>query len=116
MATLGAARMEQQIVKVPQHEGVVAFVRPQAAVAGVDPKKDLAVDEQAEKLGSHKIFLPAQLFDLLRRGQRNQGGRDLGIAYLEQGAGARRFQNHLVGAPPHIGKPRQHERVGVVDL
>src|ERR1700690_4447870 len=48
VAALGAARVEQQIVEVPQHEGVVALGRAQAT-AGVR-EKDLAVDEERENL------------------------------------------------------------------
>ena len=116
MAALGAARVEQKIVEIPQHEGVVALGRPQAIAVGVDLEKDLAVDEEREKLEPWKTLLPAELFDLLRRGQQGQSSRDLRIADFEQRAGARRFQNHFVGAPPHIGEPRQHQRVGIAEL
>ena len=105
MAALGAARVEHKIVEVPQYEGVVALGRPQPIAVGVDLEKDLAVDEEGEKLKPRKILLPAELFDLLRRDQQRQSSRNLRIADFEQGAGARRFQNHLVGAPPHIGEP-----------
>ena len=37
-----------------------------------------------------------------------------GSQISEQRAGARRFQNHLVGAPSHIGEPRQHENVRAI--
>ena len=114
VAALGAARVEHKIVEVPQHEGVVALGRPQAIAGGLE--KDLAVDEQREKLEPRKILLPAELFDLLRRGQQGQSNRDLRIADFEQGAGTRQFQNHSVGAPPHIGKPRKHQSIGVAEL
>ena len=111
---LRAARVENKIVKIPKNEIVVALGRAKALVAGrTDLEKDLAVDEQGEKLEPRKPGLPAQLPDLLRRGQRGQGGRNLRIANLEQCAGARRFQHHLVGAPPHVGETRQHEHVGI---
>ena len=46
-----AARVEQKIVKVPENEVVVTLGRSQAAVAGgVDLEKDLAIDQQGEKL------------------------------------------------------------------
>ncbi len=38
-----------------------------------------------------------------------------GLADLEQRAGARRFQHHLVAAPAHVGKPRQDENVGIAE-
>ena len=94
-----------KIVKVPQHEGIVALGRPQATAGSVNLEKDLAVDEECEKLKPWKTLLPAELFDLLWRGQQGQGGRDLRIAEFEQRAGARRFQDQFVGAPPHIGEP-----------
>ncbi len=80
MTALGAARVEQKIVKIPQHERVVALGRPQAIAGGVDLEKDLAIDEEREKLEPWKIFLPVELFDPLRRGQQGQSSRDLGIA------------------------------------
>src|SRR5580698_9837374 len=64
MPALGAARVEHKIVKVPQHEGVVALGRPQAIAAGVDREKDLAIDEEREKLEPWKTLLPTELFDL----------------------------------------------------
>ena len=107
--------MEQKIVEVPQHQGVVAFGRPQAIAVGVDLEKDLAIDEEREKLEPRKILLPAKMFDPLRRGQQGQSGRDLRIGDFEQRASARRFQNHLVGAPPHIGETRQRQRVAIAE-
>ena len=108
----GAARVEQKIVKIPDDEVVVAFGGAEDFVAGrVDLEEDLAVDEQSEKLDPRKIRAAAEPLDLLRRGQARQGGGDLRIAYLEQRAGARGFQNHRIGAPPQIREPRQDENV-----
>ena len=116
MPAFGAARVEQKIVKIPENEVVVALGRPEAFVAGgVDLEEDLAIDEQSEKLDPGKTVLPAEPFDLLRRGQRGHGGRDLRIANPEQRAGARRFQNHLVAAPPQVCEPRQDENVGIAE-
>ena len=112
-----AARVEQKIVKVPENEVVVTLGRSQPAVAGsVDLEKDLAIDQQSEKLDPRKTVLPAQPFDLLRCRQHGQGGRNLRIANLEQRAGARRFQDHLVAAPSHVCEPRQDENVGIAEL
>ena len=116
MPALGAAGMKQKIVKVPQNQMFVAFGRPQAGVSGADLEKDLAFDQQSEKLKPRKAGLSTQPFDLLRRRQHGQGGRDLRIANFEQGAGARRFKDHVAGAPPHIGEPRQHQGVGIAKL
>src|SRR5580700_71693 len=91
MPALGAARVEHKIVKVPQHEGVVALGRPQAIAVAVDLEKDLAVDKEREKLKPWKILLPAKLFDALRRGKQGQSSGDLRVADFEQRAGARRF-------------------------
>ncbi len=82
----------------------------------VDLEQDLAIHQQGEEFEPGKTVLPPQLFDLLRRGEPGQRGRDLRIADLEQGAGARRFQHHLVAAPSHIREPRQDERVGIAEL
>jgi len=71
----------------------------------------LAIREQSEKPQSRKPVPPSQTFDLLGPGQHGQGCRDLWIAYFEQSAGARRFQNQFVVAPSHIGEPRQDKRV-----
>ena len=101
-----AARVEQKIVKVPKNEVVVTLGRSEAAVAsGVDLEKDLAIHQQGEKLDPRKTVLPTEPFDLLRCRQYGDGGRDLRIANFEQRAGARRFQHHLVAAPPHVREP-----------
>ena len=117
MAAFRAARMEQKIVEVPEHEIVVALGRPQPAVARwIDLEKDLAVDKQSEKLDPGKTVLPAQLLDRLRRRQHGQRRGNFGIANPEQRAGSRRFQDHLVAAPAQISEPRQGENVGVTEL
>src|SRR3979490_904642 len=95
--------MEQNIVKVPENEVVVSLGRSEPIIAGsLDLEKDLAVDEQGEKRDPRKSVLTTEPFDVLRRGQHGQGGRDLRIANLEQRAGARRFQDHLVGTPSQV--------------
>ena len=76
------------------------------AASSVDLEKDLAIEEQGEKLEPRKIVLPAQLFDVLRRRQHGQDGGNLRIADFEQRAGARRFEDHLVTAPSHICEAR----------
>src|ERR1700752_3779457 len=58
-----AARVEQKIVKIPKNEIVITLGRPKAA-AGVDLEKDLAIEEQGEKLEPRKIVVPTQLFDV----------------------------------------------------
>ena len=111
-----AARVEQQIVKVPENEVMHRPRRSQVAVVGgIDLEKDLAIHQQGEKLDPGKAVLPAELSDLLRRGQHGEGGRNLRIADPEQRAGARRFQHHLVAAPPHVGEPRQDENLGIAE-
>ena len=89
---------------------------PQVAVAGgIDLEQDLAIHQQGEKLDPGKAILPAEPSDLLRRGQHGEGGRNLRIADPEQRAGARRFQHHLVAAPPQVGEARQDENVGIAE-
>ena len=68
MAAGRAARVEQQIVKVPKHEVMIALDGSEVAVAGgIDLEKDLAIRQQGEELNPGTI-LPAELSDLLRRG------------------------------------------------
>ena len=56
-----AARVEQQIVKVPENEVGVALGGTQVAiVGGIDLEEDLAIHQQGEKLDSGKAVLPAQ--------------------------------------------------------
>ena len=106
MPAFRAARVEQKIVKVPKNKVVVTLGRSKPTFTGnVDLENDLAIEEQGEKLDFWKTILPTQLFDLLRRGQHGQGGRNLRIANSEQRAGARRFQHHLVATPPHVREP-----------
>jgi hypothetical protein len=112
-----AARVEQQVVKIPEHEVVVALDRPQVAIEGsIDLEKDLAIHQQGEKPDSGKSFLAPQLSDWMWLGQRGDYGRDLGMTNLKQRASARRLQDHLVAATPHVGKPRQNENVGVAEF
>ncbi len=61
VAASRAARVEQKIVKIPKNEIVIALGRSKAAAASsVDLEKDLAIEEQSEKLEPRKIVLPAQ--------------------------------------------------------
>ena len=107
MPAFRAARVEQKIVKIPKNEIVIALGRSKAAAASsVDLEKDLAIEEQGEKLEPRKIVLPTQLFDVLRRRQHGQDGGNLRIADFEQRAGARGFEDHLVTAPSHICEAR----------
>ena len=51
MPALRAARVENEIVKVPENKIAVAFGRPKALVPGrANLEKDVAVDKQAENL------------------------------------------------------------------
>ena len=107
MPAFRAAGVEQKIVEVPEHEMLVAFGRAQGLLPGSDLEKDFAVEKQRQKLDAWEAVGPAELFDLLRRGERGQRGCDRRIANPEQGAGARRFEDHVVGAPPQIGEARE---------
>ena len=63
-----AARVEQQIVKVPEHEVAIALGGSQVAIiGGIDLEEDLAIRQQGEKLNPGKAVLPAQSPDSLRR-------------------------------------------------
>src|SRR5205823_9712533 len=90
MPAFRAARVEQKIVKIPKNEIVIALGRSKAAAASsVDLKKDLAIEEQSEKLEPRKIVLPTQLFDVKRCRQHGQDGGNLRIADFEHRAGSR---------------------------
>src|SRR5580704_4411098 len=56
----GAARMENEVVKIPKNEIVVALGRAKTLVAGcADLKKDVGVDEEAESFGPREPGLQA---------------------------------------------------------
>src|SRR5258708_39832821 len=106
LPALCAAGMEKKILKVPEHEIVVAFAGPEVVAApGVDLEKHLAVHQQCEKIDSRKTVLPPKPTDFFRFGKRGDRARNFGIANPKQRAGARRFQNHLIAAPSQIRKP-----------
>ena len=88
MAAFGAARMEQEIVKIPKHEIIVALVAAQPlAVSGCDLEENLALKEQSEERIAREVRLPAQRFDLLRRSECGDGCDNPPVADTEQGAG-----------------------------
>lgn len=92
---------------------MVALSHSLATIVGPDLEQNLAIGEEGEKRDPRKTVLPTKLFDLLRCRQRRDSGHDLRIANLEQRPGARRFQNHVAGAPSHVGESREHENVGI---
>jgi hypothetical protein len=64
---LRAARVEQEIVKVPEQEVVVALGCSQPTVASrLDLEQDLAIHQQGEKLDPRKTVQPTELLDLSR--------------------------------------------------
>src|SRR5260370_36705083 len=94
LPAFGAAGMKQKIVKVPEHEMVVAFAGPEAVAAlGVDLEKHLAVYQQREKIDSWKTVLPPNPTDFIRVGKRGDRARKFEISNPEHRAGARRLQN-----------------------
>jgi hypothetical protein len=98
--------VEQKIVKVPKNEVVIPLRWLEATVeGGVDLEQDLATYQQSKKLEPRKAVLPAEPFDSLGCRQHGDGHCDRWIAKLEQRAGARRFQHHVVAAPSHVGEP-----------
>ena len=116
MPAFGRARVEQEIVKVPQHEVVVSLRRAQIArTRGIDAEQDAAVDEEREQRVADASLCAAERLDRLRRDEPRNAGRDLRVANPKQRAGARQFQHEVVGAPPQVGEARQHEHVGIVE-
>ena len=90
MPALGAARMEQEIVKIPEHEIGVALGGAQAAVArAADFEKNLSIQQHGKQVDPGKTLAPTQLFDSLRRRQRGQERCNPRIANSEQRARAR---------------------------
>ena len=79
-------------MKVPKNEaGGCNLSHSNPTFASSDLEKDLAIEQQGEKLDPWKTFLPTQLFDLLRGGEYGDGGRNRRIANLEQRVGAWRI-------------------------
>src|ERR1700722_19805651 len=97
-------------MKVPKSEVVVTLGQSKPTFAtGANLEKDLAIEEQREKLDARKTFLLTQRFYLPRGGERGDGRRNLRIADFEQRAGAGRFDDHLGAAPSHEREPREDE-------
>ena len=114
MPAFGRARVEQEIVKVPQHEVAVSLGRAQIArLRGIDREEDAAIGEQREQRVAQAAILPAERLDRLRRGEPRDAGRDLRVANPKQRTGARRFEHEVVGTPPQVGEARQHQHVGL---
>ena len=114
---LRAARVEQEIVKVPQNEAVVALANSQAIIPRrVDLENDPAIHQQGEQFVPRKIVLLTELLHRLRCRQQREGNCNFRIANPKQRASQRRFQNHVVAAPPHVSKSRQSEHVSTVQL
>src|ERR1700719_3068528 len=103
-------------MKVPKDEAVVTLDQSKPTFASTDFEKDLAIQEQREKLEPRKTFLLAQRFDLLRGREHGDDRGNLRIADLEQRASAWRFHDHLVTAPSHEREPRQDESLGIAEL
>src|SRR5580692_2682731 len=81
LPSLGAAGVEQKIMKIPKHEVTAAFRCAQAvAVAGLELEQDLAIQQQSQKFKPGKALLLAITADRLRLRQRGKRGADLGIA------------------------------------
>ena len=103
-------------MKVPENEAVVTLGRPGARVTGSGRlEKDLAIQQERQKLEPRKAGLPTELPDRSRRRQHGDQGRNVRIADPEQGAGARRLQDGLVAAPPQVREPRQGKHVGIAE-
>ena len=67
MPAFRAAGVEQKIVEVPEHQMLVAFGRPRAAVRWLDLEKISQSSSSARSSTPGKPSCPTQLFDRLRR-------------------------------------------------
>src|ERR1700722_18841653 len=104
-------------MKVPKYEAVVTLSQSKPAfAASTDLEKDLAIQEQREKLDPRKTFLLTQRFDLLRGREHGDVRRNLRIADFEQCVSAWRFHDHVVAALSHEREPRQDESLGIAEL
>src|SRR4051812_25277577 len=109
MSALGAPRMKQKIMEIPENKIAVAFIHSKAVAAfRIELEQELAVQQQFEQIEVEGGRVAAKPADLLRLRQRSEGGGNGGIANSKQRAGARGFQDHLVAAPGQISKTRQH--------
>src|SRR5690348_15132098 len=62
LPAFGRAGVEDEIVKVPEHEIVVTLLRAQAIAGyGIERQQDLAIGEQGEKLEPGETALALQL-------------------------------------------------------
>src|SRR3954465_4714619 len=117
MSALGAARMKQEIMEIPENKIAVAFIHSKAVAAfRIELEQELAVQQQFEQIEVEGGRVAAKPADLVRPRQRSDGGRNGGVANSKQRAGARRFQHHLVAAPMQISKARQHDGVTLAEL
>src|ERR1700689_4709712 len=104
-------------MKVPKNEAVVPPGQSMPTFAtSTNLEKDLAIEEQGEKLDPWKTFLLTQLFDLLRGREHGDGRRNFRIANFEQRAGARRLEHYLGAPSSHEREPRQDESLGIAEL
>ena len=79
-----AARVEQEIVKIPEHELIVALGPPWSpSTRRVDLEQHLAVQQQADEREPGKAVLPSQLFEGSRHRQCGQSGGDCRVANPE---------------------------------
>ena len=69
VSTFRATRVEQKIVKVPKNEAGVTLGQAARVSSGLYLEKDLAMDQQGEKLDPRKPVLSTEPFDLLRCGK-----------------------------------------------
>ena len=88
VAPLRAARVEQQIVELPNGEVVIVLAHA-AFVSCIRIDNHLASHQQCQECDPRRAVPQSQLFDLLRRGERREKRRELRIADPEQGACAR---------------------------
>ena len=84
MPAFAAARVEQEIVKIPEHELIVALGPPWShSTRRVDLEQHLAVQQQADEREPGKAVLPSELFEGSRHRQRGDIGGDGRVANPE---------------------------------
>ena len=109
--------MEQQVVEIPEHEIVVAFVGAQAVAAGGDPEtasRNPVTVQSARRPENHPAAAAcrASAVSLVTA----SAAATFGSQILNNAPGAGRFQDHIVAAPPQIGEPRQRDPLGAAEL
>src|SRR4051794_41486287 len=100
MSALGAARMKQEIMEIPENKIAVAFIHPKAVAAfRIELEQELTIQQQFEQIEVEGGRVAAKPADLVRPRQRSDGGRNGGGANSKQGPCPPGVHAHPLAAP-----------------